>query len=137
MATVILDAGVVIALLERRDAHHEAARDAIVDARNRGDRLVLPASAYSEVLVHPGRRGQAAVEIVEGAIDALPAQVLPIDRAIARSAALIRAVAGPSLRLPDALVLASAVAIAADHVLTTDRRLEGNGIAVALVRGAN
>ncbi len=51
MGVTVLDAGVVIALLERRDVHRPAARSALADARDRGDRIILPASAYSEALV--------------------------------------------------------------------------------------
>jgi predicted nucleic acid-binding protein len=133
MGTVILDAGVVIAMLERADAHHAAARDAIRQARARDDRLVIPASAYSEVLVHPSRRGQSEVDIADAAVDALPARVLPIDRETARSAASLRASTPRRLRLPDAMVLACAVSIGADRVMTTDRRLAGHGVAVELI----
>lgn len=137
MGTVVLDAGVIIALLERRDAHHEAAVSAILAARTRGDRFVLPASAYSEVMVHPSRRDQAAIDLADGAIDALPAQVLGIDRATARSAARLRATSMPAIRLPDALVLAAAIEARADRVLSTDGRLAGRGVEVELIGGAS
>ena len=76
MGTIVLDAGVVIAMLERQDAHHREARTAILAARDRGDRFILPASAYSEVLVHPSRRDQRSVDIADQAIEAIPAQML-------------------------------------------------------------
>jgi len=135
MGTIVLDAGVVIALLERHDVHHAAASSAILDARESGHRLLLPASAYSEVLVHPSRHDERAVEIADEAIDAIPARVLPIDREVARSAARIRATSKPALRLPAALVVASALVVGADRVLSTDGRLAGRGVEVQLIAG--
>ena len=44
-----------------------------------------------------------------------------LDREVARRAATLRA-RHPSLRLPDALVIATAVELDADHLLTTDQR---------------
>lgn len=136
MGTIVLDAGVVIAMLERQDAHHREARTAILAARDRGDRFILPASAYSEVLVHPSRRDQRSVDIADQAIEAIPAQIQPIDRAIARSAASLRALSQPPLRLPDALVIATAMVVGADRVYSTDRRLTGRGVDVDLITGA-
>jgi predicted nucleic acid-binding protein len=56
MALTILDAGVVIAILDASDLHHAAAREAVTRARNRGEELAIPASAYAEVLVGPYRQ---------------------------------------------------------------------------------
>ena len=53
-------------------------------------------------------------------LDALPAAVEPASREIAREAAGLRATHGSALRLPDALVLATARVIGANLVLTTD-----------------
>ena len=85
----------------------------------RSERLALPASAYAEVMVGPQRRGQDAATTVDAFIDALPAAVEPATRDIARAAAALRARHGRSLRLPDALVLATAEILGADSVLTT------------------
>jgi len=134
MGMIVLDAGVVIALLERRDAHHDAARSAVMAARKRGDSLMLPASTYSEILVGPSRQGAAAVAEVDGIVDALPAGIVPIDRTIAASAARLRAQHGRALRLPDALVLATADVLGAERVMTTDSDLEGRGIPVEPIR---
>jgi predicted nucleic acid-binding protein len=137
MGTVVLDAGVVIALLERQDAHHASATRAIQAARSDGDQLMLPASAYAEVLVQPARRGSQAVTAVDDAIDAIPAVVVPIDRAMARSAGELRAAQGRVLTLPDAMVLACARVTGADRVLTTDRGLARPGVEVDVVRGSD
>lgn len=133
MGLIVLDAGLVIALLERTDAHHQPAVSAVEAARQRGDRFALPASAYAEVLVRPARRGAAEVAGVDGMVDAMPSSVVPIDRRIAAKAAHLRAEHGRALRLPDALVLATADVLGADRILTTDADLQARGVAVDLV----
>ena len=135
MGLTILDAGVVIALLERRDVHHHAASTAIASARDRGDRMILPASTYAEILVNPSRSGPQAVAAVDGFVDELPIEVVPVDRAIAASAAALRARHGRGLRLPDGLVLGTAQVLRADRVMSTDAGLNGRGVEVELVRG--
>jgi predicted nucleic acid-binding protein len=115
----VLDAGVVIAILDASDVHHVAAAEAVTNARERGDTLVLPASAYAECLVSPYRRGPEAAAVVDSFVDALPARVEPASRAIASAAAELRARHAGALRLPDALVVATALVVGADR-LTTD-----------------
>lgn len=132
MALTVLDAGVVIAVLEATDVHHEAARAALAGAAADGDRFVLPVSAYAEVMVGPNRRGSEAVATVDGFVDALPATVEPATRAIAASAAALRS-AHPRLRLPDALVVATASSIRADRILTTDAGWPKLGVPVEVV----
>jgi predicted nucleic acid-binding protein len=58
VAIVVLDASVIIAFLDAGDAHHAAASAAVRQARR--EALVLPSSAYAEVLVDPWRRGPEA-----------------------------------------------------------------------------
>lgn len=120
MGLTVLDAGVVIALLDAADAHHAAAVASVRIARDRGDVLVLPASAYGECLVSPHRRGPDAVAVVDRFLDALPARVEPADRSIAAAASALRAKHGTALRLPDGLVIATALVLGADRILTTD-----------------
>ncbi len=122
MGLTILDAGVVIAVLDAGDAHHAAAMRALADARDGGDDLVIPVSAYAECLVAPSRHGPAAAALVDGFLDALPARVEPATRPIGAAAAALRSEHGPALRLPDALVIATATVLEADRVLTTDAR---------------
>lgn len=136
MGLIVLDAGVMIALLERLDAHHHPAIAAVEAARAQGDRFALPASAYAEILVKPARRGQSEVAAVDGIVDTMPSAVVPIDRAIAASAARLRALHGRTLRLPDALVLATADVLGADRVLTIDADLKGRGVDVELISGS-
>ena len=120
MALTVLDAGVVIAALDGSDAHHGASVAALRAARESGDALVIPASAYAEALVGPSRRSAAAVATVDAFIDALVVVVEPVSREVAREAAALRARHGRALRLPDALVIATAAVVGADKVVTTD-----------------
>jgi predicted nucleic acid-binding protein len=124
MGIVVLDAGVVIAALDATDAHHAAAVRAMTAARSRGDSFVLPASAYAEVLVRPAARGTSTVTRVDTALDSADITITDADRSIARRAAALRA-RYQSLRLPDALVIATAAELDADHLLTTDQRWKG------------
>ena len=117
MAVVVLDASVVIALLQVDDRKHEAAVDAF--ERSADADLVLPASAYAEILVIPMRRGAAAVTTTEGFLTERDIGVHPVTRDLARRAAELRA-GHPGLRLPDALVIATGDVLDA-LVLTADR----------------
>jgi predicted nucleic acid-binding protein len=118
----VLDAGVVIAVLDAGDVHHAAARKALTEARDRDDELVIPVSAYAECLVSPSRTGTASIATVDRFLDGLPARVEPATRAIGAAAATLRGAHGPSMRLPDALVVATAAVLEADRIITTDAR---------------
>ncbi|MFH0751501.1 MAG: PIN domain-containing protein, partial [Chloroflexota bacterium] len=120
MGLTVLDAGVVIAILDASDVHYAAAAEAVTSARERRDTLVLPSSAYVECQVSPHRRGPEAVAVVDSFVDALPARVEPASRAIASTAAELRARHGGALRLPDSLVVATALVLRADRLITTD-----------------
>lgn len=120
MAVTVVDAGILIAALDSTDAHYATSVEALRACRESGDSLVVPASAYAEVLVGPSRRGADAIATVDAFLDALPAAVEPATKVIAREAAALRAAHGRALRLPDALTLATASVLRADRVLTTD-----------------
>lgn len=134
MGLTVLDAGAVIAVLDAGDAHHAAATSALTDARDQGDELVIPVSAYAECLVAPSRTGSAAVATMDRFIDVLPARVEPATRAIGAAAASLRASHGPSLRLPDALVVATATVLEADRIITTDARWPAMAVTVEVLR---
>ena len=121
MGLTHLDAGVIIAFLDGDDAHHDAARSALTEAVDDTERLALAASALAECLVGPARTGPQAVEIVRTLVERLPASVVDLDADIAARAAGLRA-RHRSLKLPDALVLATAEQSGADRLITTDRR---------------
>ena len=121
MGLIHLDAGVIIGFLDASDAHHQTSRAALAAALQHGDHLALAASALAESLVGPARRGQPAVEAVRHLVERLPISIIPLDIEIATTAARLRAV-HRALRLPDALVIATAIEHAADHLVTTDRK---------------
>ncbi len=114
---VALDASVAIGFLDPADAHHERAVASLRESDR--DELLIAAAVYSEMLVWPLAKGHA--ELVEEFVDGLRVEVVPLDRAIARSAAELRAEHSP-LRLPDAVVLATARHRDA-ALLTFDERL--------------
>ena len=121
MGAVVLDAGVLIGFSNPNDAHHQAVVDEMRRAAAVGHSFCVPASALSEYLVIPARGGAATVTQALGIVRRLPADVVPLDENVATDAALIRA-QHPALRLPDALVIATARVHAADVLVTTDRR---------------
>jgi predicted nucleic acid-binding protein len=137
MGLTIIDAGVVIAVLDSSDAHHSASVDALRTCRASGDALVVPASAYAEALVGPSRRGADAVATVDAFLDALPVVIEPATREVAREAAALRARHGRALRLPDALVLATATVVGADQILTTDAGWPETGAPVRIISVAS
>ncbi|OGN81721.1 MAG: hypothetical protein A2X23_02510 [Chloroflexi bacterium GWC2_73_18] len=134
MGLIVLDAGVVIAILDASDVHHGSARRTVTAALGSGAALALPASAYAEVLVAPHRRGAEAAASVDAFLDALPARVEPATRAIAAIAAELRSKHGKRLRLPDALVAATAIVIGAERMITTDARWPRLPVRVDVIR---
>lgn len=118
MALTVVDASVLIALLDPGDAHHVTARLAL--EAHADDDLRIPAHALAEALVHPVRAGKQRE--ARRLIESLEIAVDPVDETVAMSAARLRAEHGPALRLPDALVLAYADVRKAKSVLTADGR---------------
>lgn len=119
MAALILDASVLIGLLDDADAHHTVAVDEVEAADQQGAVLLTPASAYSEALVSFARAGRVAD--AREAIAAMGISVTPLTATIAERAAGLRA-SHDRLRLPDAIVLATARDLNA-NLLTYDDRL--------------
>ena len=120
MGAVALDADVLIAFLDASDDQHQRAIDLLRPRLAAGGRIVIAASVYAEILVHPLKRGSD--QAIDDFLAAIGADVVAVDRDIARRAAQLRAT-HRSLRLPDALSLATAHATKAD-LLTLDQRLQ-------------
>ena len=121
MGLIHLDAGVVIGFLDRDDAHHENALVVLTAALRARDRLAMAASAFAECLVGPALRGDKAVAKVRELVERFPIAIVALDIEAAIVAARLRA-AHKGLRLPDALVIATATNAAANQLITTDRR---------------
>lgn len=134
MGLTVVDAGVIIGVLDDRDAHHLAATRTLSRVVDGGDRIAIPASAYAEVLVGPARHGPTARRAVDEFLSDLAADVEPITRQAAARAAELRARHGKRLKLPDALVVAVAIHLEADRILTTDRRWPSVPVEVLVAR---
>jgi predicted nucleic acid-binding protein len=119
VAALILDASVLIALLDTADAHHERSIEDVEAADQAGQELLAPASAYSEALVAFARANR--VSDARKAIFAMGIDVAPLTSAMAEHAAKLRA-QHDSLRLPDAIVLATADELDGE-ILSYDERL--------------
>jgi len=134
VALIHLDAGVIIGFLDADDAHHEAARTVLAEALQGGDRLAMASSAVAECLVGPARRGEQSVRTVCDLFNRVPITIVPFTAEAALVAARLRA-KHSALRLPDAIVIATAVEAGADQLVTTDRKWPSAkqlGLAVAL-----
>jgi predicted nucleic acid-binding protein len=116
---LILDASVLIGLLDTADTHHDRAIDDVEAADREGRQLLLPASAYSEMLVAFARARR--LEDARRAITAMGITIVSLTDTIAERAAELRA-HHARLRLPDAIVLATAQEMGG-RLLSYDRRL--------------
>jgi predicted nucleic acid-binding protein len=116
---LILDASVLIGLLDTADSHHDCAIDDVEAADRNGQQLLLPASAYSETLVAFARARR--LDEARQAIAAMGITVVSLTDTIAERAAELRA-RHDRLRLPDAIVLATAQELGG-RLLSYDRRL--------------
>lgn len=114
---IVVDASVLIAHLDDRDAQHAAAEAALLDA------VVQPLAAspltIAEVLVGPAR--QDRVDAAVQALGLLELQEVPFTADSAVRLAVLRA--GSNLKLPDCCVLLAAQDARAKAILTFDERL--------------
>lgn len=118
---VVLDSGVVVGFLDRRDTLHAAADGAIRDLV-RKQQLLVSTVTYAEVLTG-ARIGHHDEDQVKGFFNDLVSEVLPVDTEVADVAAALRCRA-KSLRMPDALILATAETHSdVESVVTGDARL--------------
>jgi predicted nucleic acid-binding protein len=119
VARVALDADIVIAFLDPGDDQHAAAVAELRPRLAAGDELFVAATVYAETIIRPLQQGTDAT--VDQFLDSASIAVIPIDRAIARRAAALRA-EHESLRLPDAMSLATAI-MTDSTLLTLDKKL--------------
>lgn len=115
---IVLDASVLIAHLDARDALHgqaEAALRSIASAP-----LAASPLTVAEVLVGPARAGRLDDGVA--ALRTIGLAEVPLAPTAAARLAELRASSG--LKLPDCCVILAAETSQADAVLTFDRRLE-------------
>ena len=125
---IVLDANVVIALLDEDDGSHERARDLIDD--HEWDEFCTSAVTLGEMLVRPAERGHAERE--RGTVERLGVAVLPVTSSTALAAARVRA--SRRVQMPDAIILVTARATGG-QLATFDRKLRrvarSEGVVVA------
>jgi predicted nucleic acid-binding protein len=120
-ARILLDTSVMIAYLTASEVVSPVAR-VIVDgfiASERND-AVLSTVALGEILVWPHRAGTAR-EVAFDIMETPGVSLRSVDILVAAEAARMRAQS--TLRLPDAIVLATGVLAGATCLVTNDRRL--------------
>lgn len=118
---VVLDSGAVVGFLDRDDALHDSADAAIRDVVGE-HRILVSAVTYAEVLTGT-RLGHHDEVAVGGFFAELISAIVPVDVAVADRAADLRS-RFRSLRMPDALILATADTEASvESILTGDQQM--------------
>lgn len=126
MAVCVLDTDVMIAALDRADAHHPSAREAFGRFASTGTELVICTVNYAEALVRPAEDGRTLRAAVD-AISSLGIRTSAPDAATARLAARRRAL---GVSLADGFAIATAERLDADVAsfdLRVRRALENVG----------
>ena len=113
---IVLDANVLIAHLDRNDAHHAAATERLLDVADQP--FGASALTLAEVLAAPTRAG--SLSAAQAALRALEVSELPLPPNASERLAALRV--DTSLKLPDCCVLLAAET-SLGSVLTFDDRL--------------
>lgn len=118
---IVIDTSVWVAFLTTTDATHPLARHLFgrIAADDDPLRAELSMITAAESMVRPARTGTAEVARMRAYLGGFPNLTLvPVDLDVATTAAEVRG--RTNLRLPDALVVATALARGADAVTTND-----------------
>jgi predicted nucleic acid-binding protein len=115
----LLDSSVIAGFLDRDDPLHPAADRRLRELAGH-ERLVVSVITYAEMLTGAGV-GHHDLGVVAGFFVSLIDEIIEVDPAIAERAADLRT-EHRALRMPDALILATAVAAGVDLIITGDRR---------------
>jgi predicted nucleic acid-binding protein len=116
--TCVLDTDVLIATLDRSDAHHGAAARAVKRMIDEGTRLLVSPINYAEALVRPAADARA----LRGAVDAIATLGIELavpTASVAREAARLR---NTGISLADSFAVATATSRDAG-LATFDRRV--------------
>lgn len=122
----LLDSAVVAGFLDSEDPFHAAADARIRQLAGR-ETLVVSVITYAELLTGAGL-GHHTQSVVRGFFGELVDEIHAVDRAVAERAAELRS-EKRSLKMPDALILATADVHGADLVITGDERWTGIRVA--------
>ena len=135
MALILLDSTVIVGFIDADDALHQATVARLREIVG-SHSFVASVISYGEVMTGVSL-GHHAEDAVNGFFDVLVKELLPVDRAVAARAAALRG-ARRSLRMPDALILATAdLHDGIDTVLGADEdwlKVKGLGCRIELVR---
>jgi predicted nucleic acid-binding protein len=118
VTSCVLDTDVVIAALDRADAHHRRAAKLLRGLHDDNVTLLLSVINYAETLVRPAEN-ESTLRTAVAAIDALGIQLSVPTPAVARDAARVRSL---NISLADGFALATARASKAS-VASFDRRV--------------
>jgi predicted nucleic acid-binding protein len=124
VGAVVLDSSVVLGILDPEDVHHPAAVAELRRRESAGDWFVIPSLVLAEVLVGVARAEPGALERRQRDLSSAFDTARPLDEAVAVAAARLRA-RHRSLRMPDAIVIATGIVDEVDAILTADRRWAG------------
>ncbi len=105
MGVVVFDSDVLIGFLNRDDAHHGDAVHRVRAAMEPGNRRLLCAVNYAEIMVGPVRAGTH--ELVSQMLVQFNIETIIVDMDLADRVAAVRA--RTNLKLPDAFALATAI----------------------------
>lgn len=123
MGLTVLDAGVVIAVLDRDDPFHSSGIEALLESLSGGSTL-LPGIAYAQTSVAI-QRSDLPSEWFDAMLSKLQIQIGECTPPVLARGATMRASALADRRarqwhLPDALIVAEAIDAGADLIVTTD-----------------
>jgi predicted nucleic acid-binding protein len=114
---IVIDACVLIAHLDKNDAHHDRATDLLIDLA--GEPKMVNVLTLAEVLVAPARAGRRRA--AEDILDRLRIRTSELPHDAAGQLAELRAHTG--LRMPDCCVLLTAELNSPAELATFDERL--------------
>jgi predicted nucleic acid-binding protein len=115
---IVVDASVLIAHLDERDAHHARALELLLGLASHP--LGASPITIAEVLVGPADQGR--LDDARDALDAMGLREVPFGASASRRLALLRS--QTRLKLPDCCVILAAEDAPAEAILTFDARLD-------------
>ncbi|WP_158088530.1 type II toxin-antitoxin system VapC family toxin [Thermoactinospora rubra] len=119
---MVLDTNIVSAIIDPDDALHAVAMQAVLRWEGMGGSFAVSSVTWAELRVGALRRGQAGEEVLAAFRTAALDEVLAVTEPVAAAAARLRA-NDLGLRLPDALIAATAQVAGAGVLLSADQKL--------------
>ncbi|ABD13381.1 VapC toxin family PIN domain ribonuclease [Frankia sp. CcI156] len=120
---IVIDTGVLVAAINKRDKFHESCAHLLVAA---AEPLVVPAMVITEVCYLLARRGHGTPQLAATFLESLAAGELDVEAPTAadldRAAQLVRRYADLPLDAVDAAVVATAERLGTPKVATVDRK---------------